>query len=114
MVNSVVTSAATLDEVGGGKVVIVVNEVPDSLTIPDSVETEPSLLVTSQVVVNSVVTSAATLDEVGGGKVVIVVKEVPDSLTIPDSVETDPSLLVTSHVVVNSVVISDEVVGGGT
>ena len=49
--------------VGGGKVVIVVNEVPDSLTIPDSVETEPSLLVTSHVVVNSVVTSAATLDE---------------------------------------------------
>ena len=31
----------------GGKVVIVVNEEPDSLTIPDSVETDPSLLVTS-------------------------------------------------------------------
>ena len=81
VVNSVVIS----DEVvGGGNVVIVVNEAPDSLTIPDSVETDPSLLVTSHVVVNSVVTSAATLDEVGGGNVVIVVKEVPDSLTIPD------------------------------
>ena len=57
VVNSVVTSAATLDEVGGGNVVIVVKEVPDSLTIPDSVETDPSLLVTSQVVVNSVVIS---------------------------------------------------------
>ena len=34
-------------KVGGGNVVIVVKEVPDSLTIPDSVETDPSLLVTS-------------------------------------------------------------------
>ena len=51
--NSVVTPATTLDEDDGGKVVIVVNEEPDLLTIPDSVETEPSLLVTSQVDVNS-------------------------------------------------------------
>ena len=101
--------SSLLHTTGGSKVVIVVKEVPDSLTIPDSVETDPSLLVTSHVVVNSVVTSAATLDEVGGGNVVIVVNDVPDSLTIPDSVETDPSLLVTSQVVVNSVVISDEV-----
>ena len=100
--NSVVIS----DEVvGGGNVVIVVNEVPDSLTIPDSVETDPSLLVTSQVGEFSSNIGSNT-DEVGGGNVVIVVKEVPDSLTIPDSVETDPSLLVTSHVVVNSVVTS--------
>ena len=46
----------------GGSKVIVVKEVPDSLTIPDSVETDPSLLVTSQVDVNSV-TPATTLDE---------------------------------------------------
>ena len=72
-------------------------------------ETDPSLLVTSQVDVNSVVTPATTLDEDDGGKVVIVVNEEPDSLTIPDSVETDPSLLVTSQVVGNSIVISDEV-----
>ena len=98
--------SSLLHTTGSSKVVIVVKEVPDSLTIPDSVETDPSLLVTSHVVVNSVVIS----DEVvGGGNVVIVVNEVPDSLTIPDSVETDPSLLVTSQVVVNSVVISDEV-----
>ena len=96
--------SSLLHTTGGSKVVIVVKEVPDSLTIPDSVETDPSLLVTSQVDVNSVTPISDEVDD--GGKVVIVVNEEPDSLTIPDSVETDPSLLVTSQVVVNSVVTS--------
>ena len=75
--------------------VIVVSEEPDSETIPESVSTDPSLLVVVQVVVYSVVT--------GGGKVVMVVNDDPDSDTIPESVSTDPSLLVVVQVVVYSV-----------
>ena len=65
----VVVNSVVMSDEGGWwwDVVIVVKEVPDSLTIPDSVETDPSLLVTSGSG-ESVVTSAATLDEVGGGR----------------------------------------------
>ena len=71
--------------------------------MPDSVSTEPSLLVVVQVVVNLVWTSYS------GGKVVKVATDDPDWLTMPDSVSTEPSLLVVVQVVVNSAWTSDSV-----
>ena len=103
-VNSVVTPATTLDEDDGGKVVIVVNEEPDSLTIPDSVETEPSLLVTSQVDVNSIVISdevAEIAESVGGADATLdSVLSVDDTLLVDESDNDEGELIDESSLVV--------------
>lgn len=68
------------DDDDGAKVVKVVNDVPDWLTIPDPVTIEPSDFVVVQVEINSVSITVydGTANEVTGSKIVKVVNEVPD------------------------------------
>ena len=74
------SGAISDDDDDGAKVVKVVNDVPDWLTIPDPVTIEPSDFVVVQVEVNSVSITVydGTTNEVIGSKVVKVVNEVPD------------------------------------